>query len=78
MQLKTGKLLCNGLSEEKLEIAGITSLKKDETWQEYRTKWQQQLTLLAEEFQIWILSTPTHSTQHLPTMRFSSTLPFPG
>lgn len=50
MQLKTGKLICSGLSEEKQDISGITSLKKEETWEEYRDKWQQQLTLLAEEF----------------------------
>jgi ATP-dependent helicase/nuclease subunit B len=51
MQLKTGKLVCSGLSEEKQEITGISSLKKEETWEEYRNKWQNQLTLLAEEFQ---------------------------
>ena len=50
MQLKTGKIVCSGLSEEKQDISGITSLKKEEQWSEYRSKWQQQLTLLAEEF----------------------------
>ena len=51
MQLKTGKVMCNGLSEEKQDIYGISSLKKGETWEEYRNKWQHQLTLLADEFQ---------------------------
>ena len=51
MQLKTGKLICSGLSEEKQEISGLSSLKKEETWEEYRSKWKQQLTLLADEFQ---------------------------
>jgi len=51
IQLKTGKLIYSGLSEEKQNTSGISSLKKTETWTEYRSKWQQQLTLLSEEFQ---------------------------
>ena len=51
MQLKTGKIACSGLSEEKLELSGLSSLKKEETWEDYRSTWQQQLTLLANEFQ---------------------------
>ncbi|BCA94513.1 endonuclease [Legionella antarctica] len=51
MQLKTGNITCSGLSEEKLELSGVSSLKKDETWKNYRNNWQQQLTLLANEFQ---------------------------
>lgn len=51
MQLKTGKILYSGLSEERQEIHGISSLKAKETWEDYRTHWQHQLTLLAEEFQ---------------------------
>ncbi len=51
MQLKAGKTACSGLSAEKLDLSGVTSLKKDETWEEYRNTWQQQLTLLASEFQ---------------------------
>ncbi|MCL9684674.1 PD-(D/E)XK nuclease family protein [Legionella maioricensis] len=51
MQLKTGKITCSGLSEEKLDLSGLSSLKKGETWEEYRNHWQQQLTLLANEFQ---------------------------
>ncbi|AUH73714.1 PD-(D/E)XK nuclease family protein [Legionella sainthelensi] len=51
MQLKSGKICCAGLSEEKQTIHGITSLKKDETWAECRKTWQKQLTHLAMEFQ---------------------------
>ena len=51
MQLKTGKISCSGFSEEKQGITGISSLKKEETWEDYRTNWQEQLTLLAQEFQ---------------------------
>lgn len=51
MQLKTGKVICSGFSEEKYSISGMSSLKKDETWALYRDNWQQQLTYLAEEFQ---------------------------
>jgi ATP-dependent helicase/nuclease subunit B len=51
MQLKTGKIICNGFSEIQQDISGISSLKKTETWIKYRNKWQQQLTLLAEEYQ---------------------------
>lgn len=51
MQLKTGKITFSGLSEEQHDISGISSLKKAEAWEQYRNKWQQQLTLLAEEFQ---------------------------
>ncbi|QMT61028.1 PD-(D/E)XK nuclease family protein [Legionella sp. PC997] len=51
LQLKTGKISCYGFSEEQQSISGITSLKKDETWTEYRNIWQKQLTDLAQEFQ---------------------------
>lgn len=51
MQLKTGATLCSGLSETKLDIKGISSLKKEESWEERRNEWQQNLTLLAEELQ---------------------------
>jgi len=50
MQLKTGKMFCNGLSEEDHSIHGISRLKKEETWANSRSTWQQQLTQLAEEF----------------------------
>lgn len=49
MQLKTGKILCNGLSENKTEIKGISSLKKDENWHDTRNHWQEQLSGLARE-----------------------------
>lgn len=51
LQLKTGNIICSGFSEEKQDIYGISSLKKEETWTEYRNNWQEQLNLLAEEFQ---------------------------
>lgn len=50
MQLKTGKISCIGLSEEKQDILGVACLKKDETWERSRSHWQAQLTLLAQEF----------------------------
>lgn len=51
LQVKTGKINAMGLSEEKLNISGITPLKKEETWTEYRELWKRQLTDLAQEFQ---------------------------
>ncbi len=51
MQIKTGKILCSGLSEEQLDIKGISTLKKEEHWQEIRKQWQEQLTHLALEIQ---------------------------
>ncbi|WP_115708001.1 PD-(D/E)XK nuclease family protein [Legionella sainthelensi] len=61
MQLKSGKMCCAGLSEEKQTIHGITSLKKDETWDECRKTWQKQLTHLAKEFQQgYCLPQPAH------------------
>lgn len=52
IQLKTGAILCNGLSENKLDIKGISSLKKEESWEHRRNEWQQHLTGLAEELQL--------------------------
>ncbi|KTD31221.1 recombinase B [Legionella moravica] len=51
MQLKTGKIICSGLSENKLDIKGISTLKAEESWENRRNEWHQQLTALAEEFQ---------------------------
>ncbi|MFI4918927.1 MAG: PD-(D/E)XK nuclease family protein [Legionellales bacterium] len=51
LQLKSGKIVCSGLSAETQAISGISTLKKEELWNNVRNKWQQQLTLLAEEFQ---------------------------
>ena len=50
LQLKTGRIACSGISQEKQDIAGLSSLKKDETWSEKRGEWQQRLTSLAIEF----------------------------
>jgi ATP-dependent helicase/nuclease subunit B len=49
MQVKTGTVLCSGLSEEKQDIKGISGLKKEETWVNSRDTWQIQLTTLAQE-----------------------------
>lgn len=49
MQIKTGSILCHGLSEEKSEIRGISQLKKAEQWSDARTNWYQQLNSIAEE-----------------------------
>ncbi|VEG90717.1 PD-(D/E)XK nuclease family protein [Legionella spiritensis] len=49
-QLKNGQIQCKGLSEEQSELSGITSLKNDQSWEECRTRWQQQLDDLAREF----------------------------
>lgn len=49
MQIKTGKILCSGLSEESLEIKGISSLKKEMDWEETRQQWHEQLSNLALE-----------------------------
>ncbi|CAM2758999.1 PD-(D/E)XK nuclease family protein [Legionella worsleiensis] len=51
LQLKTGTILCCGLSENKLDIKGISALKAEESWQHRRTQWHQQLTDLAAEIQ---------------------------
>jgi ATP-dependent helicase/nuclease subunit B len=51
LQLKGGRLMCSGLSEEDVMIEGIKALKEDERWLDWRQEWQQQLTLLAQEFE---------------------------
>lgn len=50
LQLKTGQIACSGISQEKQEINGLSSLKKDETWTGKRTEWHERLTTLAAEF----------------------------
>ncbi|HHT0592116.1 TPA: PD-(D/E)XK nuclease family protein [Legionella anisa] len=63
LQLKNGKIGCVGLSEEKYNISGITSLKKEESWSQSRELWQKQLTDLAKEFQEGHCAPqPAHST----------------
>ena len=49
IQIKTGKILCSGFSETKSEIKGISSLKKEEKWDDVRGYWRQQLNGLAQE-----------------------------
>lgn len=50
LQLKAGQVVCSGISEEKSDIPGLASLKKDDTWTQKRTEWRQRLTQLAIEF----------------------------
>ncbi|MFA6303209.1 MAG: PD-(D/E)XK nuclease family protein [Legionella sp.] len=50
VQLKTGQFSCSGFSEEKHNNKGISTIKNT-SWEECKTTWRQQLTLLAEEFQ---------------------------
>ncbi|CDZ77005.1 putative DNA repair protein [Legionella massiliensis] len=49
-QLKAGQLSCKGLTEENHGELGLSTIKKEEHWAEYRQHWQTQLDELAEEF----------------------------
>jgi probable DNA repair protein len=49
MQIKTGKILCSGLSEHPSDVKGVSPLKKEQNWPDTREYWRQQLTTLAEE-----------------------------
>lgn len=49
MQVKTGNIVCHGLSEEPSDIKGMSTLKKEEDWPATRAYWQQQLTTLVQE-----------------------------
>lgn len=51
LQLKSGKISCMGISEEKYNINGISPIKKEETWDGCITSWQMKLNELATEFQ---------------------------
>lgn len=51
LQLKAGQITCCGISEDKISLNGLTSLKKEETWTNKREEWQQRLTQLAIEIQ---------------------------
>lgn len=51
LQLKSGAIDCNGISEEESNIKGLSTVKKGRDWQDYRNDWKEQLTLLANEFQ---------------------------
>ncbi len=50
LQLKTGQLICNGISQDKNAEVGLSPLKKDETWSQKREEWRQRLTQLTIEF----------------------------
>lgn len=63
IQLKAGNLTCSGFTEEPLAIKGISGLKKNEQWSEYRDQWHQQLTELATEFRTGVcLPQPTRAS----------------
>lgn len=49
VQLKAGRVICSGFSEEVSSVRGISNPKKGESWASYQNQWQQQLTLLAQE-----------------------------
>ncbi len=50
LQLKSGRVTCQGFSEDTLSIDGVQTIKKDESWSDFQVAWQQRLTDLAEEF----------------------------
>lgn len=50
LQLKSGSTLCSGLSELPSLIQGISSIKKETQWDDYKTLWHDQLNQLATEF----------------------------
>ena len=50
LQLKAGAISCNGLSEHPQDLPGISTLKKGQSWEQSRSIWREQLTLLADEF----------------------------
>lgn len=49
LQLKGGRVTCSGLSEHNV-LEDVKSLKPEEQWSDYRKRWQDQLTELANEF----------------------------
>jgi len=49
IQLKSGQVLCSGISDDTIRLEGISCLKKDEVWTEKQQQWRQQLTQLAQE-----------------------------
>jgi ATP-dependent helicase/nuclease subunit B len=52
LQLKTGNLQCSGLSELQFSLPGMMPVKKTEQWNEYQSRWFEQLTALANEFRM--------------------------
>lgn len=51
IQLKSGQIVCSGISNDDLTIDGMSGLKKGEDWSEKQSQWREQLTLLAQEIQ---------------------------
>lgn len=63
VQLKSGQLTCSGLSEHKSSLKGVSALKKEDRWSDYRQQWHTQLTTLVEEFRAGLCSpTPTRTS----------------
>jgi ATP-dependent helicase/nuclease subunit B len=50
LQIKTAAIACHGLSEEKIELAGVTMLKKEFNWESQKHYWRENLIHLADEF----------------------------
>lgn len=50
LQLKAGRIVCSGLSEEPTDLKGMQHLKKEKTWSSLQQEWHRELTKLAEEF----------------------------
>jgi len=63
LQLKTGQVLCNGISQDDHEVPGLAALKPDQSWTDYQNQWHQRLTQLATEFKTGHCHpTPQHQT----------------
>lgn len=61
LQMKSGNVLCSGISELDQQLHGISALKKDQRWEDYTANWQQQLEMLADEYQRGLCPPqPTH------------------
>lgn len=50
LQVKTGQVMCEGISQTQHELPGLLPLKADEDWSTLQTQWQERLTQLAIEF----------------------------
>lgn len=51
LQLKAGKIVCSGHSQEKQLLPGLSTPKKDTNWNQSKQKWNRQLSELAKEYQ---------------------------
>lgn len=50
LQLKSGKIVCCGTSQDDYNLDGLAPIKKDRSWDERRADWNNNLTNLASEF----------------------------